>query len=444
MPARRPRIVSEASERLGRTLMARRGGNAAQGHREGLACGCVDIAQVPVAEVVEHPANARRGDVEAIKLSLETHGQYAPVVVQRSTGYVVKGNHTLRAARELGWDTIGVVYVDVNDDQATRIMLVDNATSDAGTYDAQSMQDLIDALEGDLAGTGYDAESIDELLRTLGGELPTVEHVPVDSVRPHSRNYQTHPPAQVEQIAQSIREHGFYRSVVVADDGTILAGHGVVEAARLLDLPLLPVIRLPIRSDDPRALRVMAGDNELNNMAEVDDRALTELLRELYGEGGDAALLGTGFDAEQLAAMAMVTRHSGEIREDDAGEWVGMGDYTPSKRIPIVNIQFDSFEERAAWCDEHLPGFTIRAAGGLGPADARGWDDVGGYSLRKDSGGGWSVLDGERLVGQFPHKVEAIDWARRQQAKVWATSFPDRPATDRQSVEWQSSAEAVS
>jgi len=395
------------------------------------------VEQVPIDSVQPHPANARRGDVEAIKLSLETHGQYAPIVVQRSTGYVVKGNHTLAAARALGWAEVGVVFVDVSDDQAARIMLVDNATSDAGTYDAQSMQELIDQLEGDLAGTGYDAESIDDLLRTLGGELPHSEHVPIDSVRPHSRNYQSHPPEQVQAIAASIREHGFYRSVVITENGTILAGHGVVEAARLLDLPLIPVIRLPIRPDDPRALKVMAGDNELNNMADVDDRALTDLLRELYGAGGDEALLGTGFDAEQLKAMAMVTRHSGEIREDDAAEWVGMGDYTPSARIPTVNIQFESFEERAAWCDEHLPGFTIRAAGGLGPADARGWDDVGGYSLRKETGRGWTVLDGERVVGQFPHKVEAIDWARRQQARIWATSYPNRPATDRQSVQWQ-------
>ena len=312
------------------------------------------VEQVPIDSVTEHPQNARRGDVDAIATSLQIHGQYAPIVVQKSTGHVLKGNHTLRAARELAWDTIAAVFVDVDDDRATRIMLIDNATSDVSDYDAPALQELIDQLEGDLQGTGYDEASIDELLRTLVGELPKVEHVPIRTLRPHPRNYQTHSPEQLTQIAASIQEHGFYRAVVVAEDDTILAGHGVVLAALQLDLPLIPVIRLPVPPDDPRAIRVMTGDNELNNMAEVDDRALTELLRELYGEGGDQALLGTGFDATQLAAMSFTTRSRSEFDSaDEAAEWVGMPDYQPNIKIPILHIQFESKEARQVFVSEH-------------------------------------------------------------------------------------------
>src|SRR5215210_3441174 len=83
---------------------------------------------VPLADLRPYDANPRRGDVEAIKASLQAHGQYRPIVVNRPTMQVLAGNHTLEAARELGWVTIAATFVDVDDEQAKRIVLVDNRT----------------------------------------------------------------------------------------------------------------------------------------------------------------------------------------------------------------------------------------------------------------------------------------------------------------------------
>jgi hypothetical protein len=69
--------------------------------------------------------------------------------------------------------------------------------------------------------------------------------VAVDDLKPHPRNYRIHPEDQLQHIIRSIQEH-FYRNVVAAREGTILAGHGVVIAARKLGLSKVPVVRLAI------------------------------------------------------------------------------------------------------------------------------------------------------------------------------------------------------
>jgi ParB-like nuclease domain len=50
---------------------------------------------VPTADLRPYPGNPRRGDLEAIKDSLERNGQYRPIVVNRRTMEVLAGNHTL-------------------------------------------------------------------------------------------------------------------------------------------------------------------------------------------------------------------------------------------------------------------------------------------------------------------------------------------------------------
>lgn len=128
-----------------------------------------DLSAHPIdlSSIAEHPDNARRGDVASIAASLQAHGQFAPIVVQASTRYVIKGNHTTRAARSLGWSQLDGVLLDVDDDQAKRIMLADNRTSDRGAYDEASLTDLLASLEGDLTGTGYDDGDLDARLAEL-------------------------------------------------------------------------------------------------------------------------------------------------------------------------------------------------------------------------------------------------------------------------------------
>lgn len=84
---------------------------------------------------------------------------------------VLAGNHTLAAALELGWEEIAATFVDVDDEQAARIVLVDNRSNDIAGYDDQALIDLLKELP-DLEGTGYGADDLDSLIASLDTALP--------------------------------------------------------------------------------------------------------------------------------------------------------------------------------------------------------------------------------------------------------------------------------
>jgi DNA modification methylase len=126
------------------------------------------VEHVPVALLRTYHRNPRRGDVEAIRRSLRVNGQYRPVVVNRGThtgrpDEVLAGNHTLMAAREEGWATVAACFVDVDDDQAARIVAADNRTADLGAYDEAVLAELLRELP-DLEGTGYTEEDLAALV----------------------------------------------------------------------------------------------------------------------------------------------------------------------------------------------------------------------------------------------------------------------------------------
>lgn len=162
---------------------------------------------------------------------------------------------------------------------------------------------------------------------------PIVVHTaavePIAGLKPHPRNYRSHPDDQRQHIVRSLSEHGMYRNVIAARDGTILAGHGVIEAARDAGLDEVPVVRLDVEPDSAAAIRVLTGDNFLEHLAVDDDRLLADLLREVRDIDVDG-LIGTGFDDQMLAALVYVTRPESEVASrDDADQWVGMPEFDP-------------------------------------------------------------------------------------------------------------------
>jgi len=124
----------------------------------------------PITQLKPHPQNVRQGDIGAISLSLEQHGQYRPIVVQQSTGFILAGNHTYKAAKALKWKDIAATYVDVDDEQALRILLIDNRANDLASYDDSALVEMLKALmdtELKLDGTGFDPSDLDQLLKDL-------------------------------------------------------------------------------------------------------------------------------------------------------------------------------------------------------------------------------------------------------------------------------------
>lgn len=132
----------------------------------------LDALAVPLDGLSAYPGNPRRGRVDVIKRSLARHGQYRPIVVNRRTMQVLAGNHTMHAARELGWHELAATFVDVDEDTAARIVLVDNRASDLATDDDDELAALLSSLadsEAGLDGTGYDDADLKQLLDQLSG-----------------------------------------------------------------------------------------------------------------------------------------------------------------------------------------------------------------------------------------------------------------------------------
>jgi hypothetical protein len=128
---------------------------------------------VEIASLKPHPNNARTHDIPAIMRSLERFGQVgSSIIVQRSTGYIVKGHGTTEAAGRLGWKTVDIQLVDMDDDTARGYLLADNATSDKSGYDKGKLLGLLgEALT--LEGTGFDENDVEALTEEVSGKTET-------------------------------------------------------------------------------------------------------------------------------------------------------------------------------------------------------------------------------------------------------------------------------
>lgn len=128
----------------------------------------------PVKDLNVYHKNPRIGDVDSIAQSLDKNGQYRSIVVNIGTDAthkheVLAGNHTFLAARKLGWETILVDFVDVDDDRARAIVLADNKTAENGTYDEKIIGELL-AEVPDILSTGFKPEEAEDLISRAGAE----------------------------------------------------------------------------------------------------------------------------------------------------------------------------------------------------------------------------------------------------------------------------------
>src|SRR3954465_12662268 len=89
-----------------------------------------------------------------------------------------------------------------------------------------------------------------------------IEYWPLDRLIPYARNARTHSPAQIAEIAGSIRAFGFSNPVLVGEGGDIIAGHGRLAAARKLGLATVPVVMLRSLTELQRRQLVLA-DNRI-------------------------------------------------------------------------------------------------------------------------------------------------------------------------------------
>lgn len=308
------------------------------------------LEYLPAADLAEHPSNWRLHPAEqmaALDSAIGDVGWAGALLYNERTHRLLDGH----ARRKLFEQRGGEVPVLIGDwDEATerKILAMLDPLGDMAEQSDDKLNELLQETEQTAA-----------VVEATAAKLTGFQHavVPLGSLKAHPRNYKEHPREQLEQLMRSIEEHGFYRNIVVARDNTILAGHGVWMAAKaMVPSPLrIPVVRLALDAEDPRALKLVAADNEIGGLGITDDRKLTELLHQVQEEG--AELFGTGFTSDRLAALAYITRNRAEMPSmEAAAEWAAakMPAHLPvSEDVPRMTIWFDSREDRAAFALMH-------------------------------------------------------------------------------------------
>ena len=124
-----------------------------------------------------------------------------------------------------------------------------------------------------------------------------IVQTPVLALRPYARNARTHSRQQIRQIAKSIEKFGFLAPVLVDDQNQILAGHGRVEAAKLLGMATVPTVQFShLNEADKRAF--ILADNRLAELAGWDRELLVVELQGLIDLGFEVEL--TGFETPEI------------------------------------------------------------------------------------------------------------------------------------------------
>lgn len=122
-------------------------------------------------------------------------------------------------------------------------------------------------------------------------------------LRPDPRNARKHNPRNIGMIEQALQEVGAARSIVVDEDGTVLAGNATVEAARkaginrvrIIDADGDTIIAVRRRNLTPeQKQRLALFDNRAGELAEWDEGVLADIAAE------NEALLAEIFNEQEL------------------------------------------------------------------------------------------------------------------------------------------------
>lgn len=145
-----------------------------------------------------------------------------------------------------------------------------------------------------------------------------VEMRSVEGLVPYARNARVHSDSQIDKLAASIREWCWTTPLLVAEDSTILCGHGRLMAARKLGITEVPVMVAKGWTEAQRRAYVLA-DNQLTLLGEWNDELLKVELHDLKLMDFDLNL--TGFDLTALNDLMAPEPMSADGQEstDDAG-----------------------------------------------------------------------------------------------------------------------------
>lgn len=140
-----------------------------------------------------------------------------------------------------------------------------------------------------------------------------VEAVSISVLKPYARNPRTHSKKQIRKIADSIEVFGWTNPILIDASGGVIAGHGRVEAAKLLRMTHVPTIRIEAMSEAQKRAYILA-DNKLAEDAGWDRELLALELQSLMEMELDFEITATGFEMGEIDVVI------GELDERETDE----------------------------------------------------------------------------------------------------------------------------
>ena len=129
-----------------------------------------------------------------------------------------------------------------------------------------------------------------------------VENININILKPYKNNVKAHPEFQIKQIAASIKEFGFNNPILIDENNEIIAGHGRLEAAKLINMRSVPSIRLcHLSNAQKRAYRL--ADNKISENGGWNEELLRLELSELESICNDFSLDVTGFSDIEIDVL---------------------------------------------------------------------------------------------------------------------------------------------
>lgn len=143
-----------------------------------------------------------------------------------------------------------------------------------------------------------------------------IEYMNISDINPYSGNAKKHPQSQIDQIAKSIQEFGFNDPIAIAEDNTVIEGHGRLFAERQLGIGVIPVIRLNGLSAQQRSAYAL-----IHNKLTMNSGFDLELLQIELDSITDINMEDFDFDIPEMFSMDDLEPVQGYDAQNDTREY---------------------------------------------------------------------------------------------------------------------------
>ena len=181
------------------------------------------------------------------------------------------------------------------------------------------------------------------------------ELVDVVKLVEHPNNPNQHDKRQVELLARIIKAQGWRNPITVSKrSGFIVSGHGRLAAAKLLNEKQVPVDYQDFKNDADETAHLLA-DNRVAELAELDFKSVSELLKELQNQDFELEL--TGFLEHEIEPLLEADWTPPEIEElEDSNNTAHSVKFTEEQWATISRVIDTSNEAQSITdlCRKHL------------------------------------------------------------------------------------------